>query len=81
MGSNGHATDGLASRGRGSACDCPPPRSPGLTFLIEVDGSRAVAMVKATETSGRIVELGNATTAERQFMAKEFQDQTGSSLK
>lgn len=45
-----------------------------LTFLIEADGSRAVAMVKATETGGRIVELGNPTTAERQFMAKEFQD-------
>jgi hypothetical protein len=45
-----------------------------LTFLIETDGSRAVAMVKAPETGGRIVELGNPTTAERQFMAKEFQD-------
>ena len=45
-----------------------------LTFLIEADGSRAVAMVKARETGGQIVELGNPTTAERQFMAKEFQD-------
>jgi hypothetical protein len=45
-----------------------------LTFLVEVDGSRAVAMVKATETGGRIVDLGNPTAAERQFMAKEFQD-------
>ena len=45
-----------------------------LTFLIEADGSRAVAMVKATETGGQIAELGNPTTAERQFMAKEFQD-------
>jgi hypothetical protein len=45
-----------------------------LTFLIEADGSRAVAMVKATETGGQIIELGNPTTAERQFMVKEFQD-------
>jgi hypothetical protein len=45
-----------------------------LTFLIEVDGTRAVAMVKAMGTGGRIVELGNPTTAERDFMAKEFQD-------
>jgi len=45
-----------------------------LTFLIEVDGTRAVAMVKAAETVGRIVELGDPTTAERQFMAQEFQD-------
>ena len=45
-----------------------------LTFLIEAGGSRAVAMVKATETGGQIRELGNPTTAERQFMAKEFQD-------
>ncbi|UVF22762.1 inhibitor of vertebrate lysozyme family protein (plasmid) [Microvirga terrae] len=45
-----------------------------LTFLITADGSRAVAMVKATETGGQIVELGNPMTAERQFMAKEFQD-------
>jgi Inhibitor of vertebrate lysozyme (Ivy) len=45
-----------------------------LTFLIAADGSRAVAMVKATETGGQIVELGSPTTAEQQFMAKEFQD-------
>jgi len=45
-----------------------------LTFLVEVDGSRAVAMVKAMETGGQIVDLGNPTAAERQFMAKEFQD-------
>jgi hypothetical protein len=45
-----------------------------LTFLVEVDGSRAVAMVKATETGSQIVELGNPTLVERQFMAKEFQD-------
>ncbi len=45
-----------------------------LTFMIEADGSRAVAMVKARETNGQIVELGNPTTAERRFMAKEFQD-------
>jgi hypothetical protein len=45
-----------------------------LTFLIEAGGSRAVAMVKATETGGQIIELGNPTTAERQFMVKEFQD-------
>ncbi len=45
-----------------------------LTFLVEVDGSRAVAMVKAMETGGQIVELGNPTPVERQFMAKEFQD-------
>jgi Inhibitor of vertebrate lysozyme (Ivy) len=45
-----------------------------LTFLIEANGSRAVAMVKARETGGQIVELGNPTMAERQFMAKEFQD-------
>jgi hypothetical protein len=31
-------------------------------------------MVKATETGGQIIELGNPTTAERQFMVKEFQD-------
>jgi hypothetical protein len=51
---------------------CTPPFY--LTFLITADGSRAMAMVKATETDGEIVELGNPTTAERQFMAKEFQD-------
>jgi hypothetical protein len=45
-----------------------------LTFLVAADGSRAVAMVRARETGGRIVELGHPTTAERQFMAKEFQD-------
>ena len=45
-----------------------------LTFLVEADGSRAVAMVRATETRGQIVELGNPTTVERQFMAREFQD-------
>jgi hypothetical protein len=45
-----------------------------LTFLVAADGSRAVAMVKARETGGRIVELGHPTTAERQFMAKEFHD-------
>ena len=45
-----------------------------LTFLVEADGSRAVAMVKAKETGGRIVELGNPTMVERQFLAKEFQD-------
>jgi len=45
-----------------------------LTFLIEADGSRAVALVKARETGGRIVELGNPVPTERQFMAKEFQD-------
>jgi hypothetical protein len=45
-----------------------------LTFLITADGSRAVAMVKAPETGGRIMELGKPTPAERQFMAKEFQD-------
>jgi hypothetical protein len=45
-----------------------------LTFLVEVDGSRAVAMVKSTETGFQIVELGNPTPPERQFMAKEFQD-------
>ena len=43
-----------------------------LTFLVEVGGSRAVAMVKATETGGQIVELGNPTTAEPQFMARSF---------
>jgi hypothetical protein len=45
-----------------------------LSFLIQADGSRAVAMVKAMETGGRIMELGKPTPAERQFMAKEFQD-------
>src|SRR3990170_1402776 len=30
-----------------------------LTFLVEANGSRAVAMVKARETGGQIVELGN----------------------
>ncbi len=45
-----------------------------LTFLVATDGLRAVAMVKAAETGGQIVELGNPTTAEREFMAKEFQD-------
>jgi hypothetical protein len=30
--------------------------------------------VKATETGSQIVELGNPTLVERQFMAKEFQD-------
>ena len=45
-----------------------------LTFLIATDGSQAVAMVKARETGGQIVELRNPTPAERQFMAKEFQD-------
>ena len=45
-----------------------------LTFLITADGLRAVAMVKAAETVGRIVELGNPMTAEREFMAKEFQE-------
>jgi hypothetical protein len=44
-----------------------------LTFLVEVNGSRAVAMVKARETGGRIVDLGNPTTAERQFMTTDFQ--------
>jgi hypothetical protein len=43
-----------------------------LTFLVATDGSRAVAMVKATETGGQIVELGGPTKAERQFMAKDF---------
>jgi hypothetical protein len=45
-----------------------------LTFLVAADRSRAVAMVRATETGGQIVELGNPTAAERQFMVKEFQD-------
>jgi hypothetical protein len=45
-----------------------------LTFLVAADGSRAVAMVKARETGGQIVALGNPTTAERQLLAKEFQD-------
>ena len=45
-----------------------------LTFLVATDGSRAVAMVKARETGGQIVELGHPTTAERQLMAKQFQD-------
>jgi hypothetical protein len=45
-----------------------------LTFLVLADGSRAVAMVKASETGGQILELGSPTEAERQFMAKEFQD-------
>ena len=45
-----------------------------LTFLVAADGSRAVAMVKARETGGQIVELGHPTTAERQLMAREFQD-------
>ncbi|WP_262298127.1 inhibitor of vertebrate lysozyme family protein [Microvirga sesbaniae] len=45
-----------------------------LTFLVAADGSRAVAMVKARETSGQIVELGHPTPAERQFMAREFQE-------
>lgn len=45
-----------------------------LVFLIEADGLRAVAMVKATETGGQIVEVGSPTTAERQFMAKELED-------
>jgi hypothetical protein len=45
-----------------------------LTFLVAVDGSRAVAMVKARETRGRIVELGHPMPSERQYMAKEFQD-------
>ncbi|MEZ0167821.1 Ivy family c-type lysozyme inhibitor [Microvirga sp. TS319] len=45
-----------------------------LTFLVEADGSRAVAMVKGSETGGRIVELGHPTMAERLFMAKELQD-------
>jgi hypothetical protein len=45
-----------------------------LTFLVAADGSRAVAMVKARATGGQIVELGHPTTAERQLMAKEFQD-------
>jgi len=45
-----------------------------LTFLIEADGSRAVAMVRAVETGGQIVALGNPTVGERQFMAKEFQN-------
>jgi hypothetical protein len=45
-----------------------------LTFLVAADGSRAVAIVKARETGGQIVELGKPTTAERQLMAKEFQD-------
>jgi hypothetical protein len=42
-----------------------------LTFLVEADGSRAV--VKAKETGGLIVELGNPA-AEQQVMAKKFQD-------
>jgi hypothetical protein len=45
-----------------------------LTFLVEADGSRAVAMVKARETGSQIVELGHPTPVERQFMAEEFQD-------
>jgi hypothetical protein len=45
-----------------------------LTFLVAANGSRAVAMVKARETGGQIAELGHPTTAERQFMVKEFQD-------
>jgi hypothetical protein len=52
-----------------------------LTFLVTADGSRAVAMMKAMETGSQIVELGNPMTAERQFMAREFQDSTGPSLK
>ena len=52
-----------------------------LTFLVAADGSWAVAMMKAMETGSRIVELGSPTTAERQFMAREFQDSTGPSLK
>jgi hypothetical protein len=38
-------------------------------------------MMKAMETGSQIVELGSPTTAERQFMAREFQDSTGPSLK
>src|SRR5919112_4590820 len=41
-----------------------------LAFLVAADGSRAVAMVKARETGGQIVELGHPTPAERQLMAK-----------
>jgi hypothetical protein len=44
-----------------------------LAFLVAADGSRAVAMVKATETGGQIMVLGHPTT-EHLFMAKEFQD-------
>src|SRR3712207_5556481 len=52
-----------------------------LTVMIEADGSRAVAMVKATETGGQIVELGDPTAVERQFLAQEFQDQTAVSAR
>jgi hypothetical protein len=45
-----------------------------LTFLVEVDGSRTVAMVKAPEVGSRVVELGRPTAAEREFMEKEFED-------
>jgi hypothetical protein len=43
-----------------------------LTFLIEADGSRAVAMVKAKETGSQIVDLRNPTLAERQLMQRSF---------
>jgi hypothetical protein len=58
----------------GGICKPHPCADKYLTVLVETDGSRAVAMVKATETGGQIIELGNPTTAERQLMAKEFQD-------
>jgi len=58
----------------GSVCKPHDCADNYLAFLITADGSRAIAMVKARETGGQIVELGNLTLAERQLLAKEFQD-------
>jgi hypothetical protein len=43
-----------------------------IAFLIEVDGSRAIALLKSTETKGRVVELGNPSASEVKYLREQM---------
>jgi hypothetical protein len=45
-----------------------------VAFLVEADGSRAVALVKSRETRGKIIELGKPSISEREYLQQQFAD-------
>jgi hypothetical protein len=46
-----------------------------IVFLVAVDGSRAVALVRSDETRGEIVELGTPAVSERQHLDQQLSNE------
>ena len=43
-----------------------------VLFLVEADGSRAVALARFGRTGGKNLELGNPTPGEREYLLQQF---------